>query len=71
MMPDPAFYADCLLESFEELRKVFRVDEMKSEEVRTATRARPPGKAQAKKTTKKKKIRKAPVTAKKASTKST
>jgi diacylglycerol O-acyltransferase len=71
MMPDPAFYADCLLESLEELKKVFAVDGKELEAVRTATESKPRRKVQAKKTTKKKKLRKAPVTVTKTSTKST
>jgi diacylglycerol O-acyltransferase len=71
MMPDPAFYADCLSESFEELKKAFEVDGQESNEVRIAAKSKPRKKAQSKKTTKKKKLRKAPVTVKKASTKST
>jgi len=67
MMPDPQFYVDCLQESIEELKKAFQLEDKKIEKASTAKTVEPPGKRQIKKTSKKKKLRKAPERSKKVS----
>jgi WS/DGAT/MGAT family acyltransferase len=67
MMPDPDFYSECLQASLEELKEAFKLDSKRAEKAGTANRLEHRRKIQAKKTTKKKKLRKAPVKSKKAS----
>jgi WS/DGAT/MGAT family acyltransferase len=69
MMPDPAFYAECLEASLTELKTVFGVAARESQKARMATKPGPRGKAQAKKTVKKKKTRNVPARPREASTK--
>ena len=71
MMPDPEFYAECLRESLGELSKAFQLESKEIVKAPAVSKLEPRRKAQAKKTTKKKKPRKAPVKSKEASTKRT
>jgi hypothetical protein len=55
MMPDPAFYAECLNDSFKELKKAFQVESAKPQAIRPAKATGSTAKAPAKKVARKKK----------------
>jgi hypothetical protein len=69
MMPDPEFYAECLRESLDELRKAFQLESEKIVKAPAVSKLEPRKKVRAKKTTKKKKLRKGPIKSKKVSAK--
>jgi diacylglycerol O-acyltransferase len=69
MMPDPDFYAECLRESLDELRKAFQLESNEIVKAPAVSKLEPRRKVRAKKTTKKKKLRKASIKSKKVSTK--
>ena len=69
MMPDPEFYAECLRESLDELKKAFQLESEEIVKAPAVSKSEPRKKVLAKKTTKKKKVRKSPIKSKKVSTK--
>jgi predicted HicB family RNase H-like nuclease len=69
MMPDPEYYADCLRESLDELKKAFQLESEEIVKAPAVSKSEPRKKAGAKKTTRKKKARKSPTRSKKVSTK--
>jgi WS/DGAT/MGAT family acyltransferase len=70
MMPDPEFYAECLRESLDELKKDFKLEGKVMRKAPAGSKSLPRKKVRAKKTTKKKKNRKSSIKSKKASTQS-